>query len=197
MTEDMAEPLLPDRSKPDVLVPVKPAHEFTLAVVEVDDPQVLKTNQILKLPEDRIDRISCPEVVAGGEGMTGIEAEPDPLPCIDPLPDTGELYDLREDAILLSVGVLQKEHHIPFPFISERPVDGGDDPLLSRITPGPAVVSEVGHEVGYPEDIASLEFFREPCDRLFVDRIVGRCRVWEVGHVIDDRADAVCSHSHT
>ena len=86
MTEDMAEPLLPDRPESDMLVPVKPAPEFTLAVVEVDDPQVLKANQILKLPEHRIDRISRPEVVAGGKGMTGVKAETDSLTRIDPLP---------------------------------------------------------------------------------------------------------------
>jgi hypothetical protein len=35
----MPEPLLTDRTEPDVLVPVKPAPEIAFAVVEMNDPE--------------------------------------------------------------------------------------------------------------------------------------------------------------
>ncbi|KUK98321.1 MAG: hypothetical protein XE10_2100 [Methanoculleus marisnigri] len=49
VAEDLPEPLLPDGPEPDMLVPVKPAPESALAVVEVNDPEAGKTDQVVDL----------------------------------------------------------------------------------------------------------------------------------------------------
>lgn len=125
--------------------------------------------------------------------MTGIKTDPNSPVGIDPIKDPGKVGDGRPDAVLLPGGILKEEHHAALPRIGERPVDGSNHPLPPFIGPGAPVMPEVGHEVGYPEETAPPEFTGKRLNRLFIDRIVRRSQVWEVGHMVDDGTNPRCA----
>ena len=78
--QDMPEPVLPDKPEADVFVPVKAAAPVALGVVQVDNPEILQANLLVKLRKRFGNPFLSPELVARRERMAGVKADPDPLP---------------------------------------------------------------------------------------------------------------------
>jgi len=181
------EALLPDVAVADVLVPVEPASQSPLRVVEVEDLQLAEPHVLVEGPERLLQPRLAPDVVSCGIEVAGVEAYPNPVRLLYPREDLLHLLETGADASLLSCHVLEQEDATRLD-LPEGLVHGLSYPLYPHLHALPQVAAQVADEVLDPQRIAPPQLLDQHAHRLPPAVLLGRSDVGKVGHVGHDHS---------
>jgi hypothetical protein len=162
----------------DVLVAVEPGPEVGLRVVQVERQHAAKADGPLAFRHRALPALAPPDVVAGGEQVARVEADPDALGTPHARHQRTELGQSAADDVPGAGRVLERDLH---------PVQGRGDARDARVEPVAHVRARVDHDRGEPERLGAIELVGERVDRLPPLRRPGRGEVHEVARVREHR----------
>src|SRR2546430_13734584 len=126
------------------------------------------------------------EIVAGGEEVAGVEADPDALRNLDGAEEQGELLEGPADGRAAARGVLEEDHDA----IAARPrdhlVEGSHDAADALVEPLAAMGAGMDDHEGQAEGLRALELVLERRHRPLPLRLGGRGEVDQVARVGED-----------
>ena len=188
-------PAAPIAPGAEMLVPVEPAAERRLRVVQVHHHEPVDAEPAVDVVHEGIDPVGRVDRVAGAPQVGGVEAQADPLRRRSMagrrLEHGRELLHGRPDSASAAGRVLQDEHRRVRPVgrVGERPSDTLAQAVHAGIEPGQLVRARVDvHEAG-AETGRDPHLLGEHRDRLLVEVVLGAGQVDQVGGMDRDRAD--------
>jgi hypothetical protein len=173
-----------------VLVPIEPPAEPALRVVQVEGDDAPDADRRVERGHRAVVSGGRAEVVAGGERVLRVEAEPEPVAVARLGAQAAELLEAPADLRPLPGRVLERERRREAAARAEHLAErahGGTEP---RVVPRAAVRPRVGDEVRDAELLAALELGDQLADGALPEGLVGRGGVVEVRVVRAERADA-------
>lgn len=154
--EHEGESLLANRAETDVLVAVEARPLLTAGVVEVDEADEGKPDDLVEPGERLLDPLRGAQLVACSERVAGVETDSGFRGVLYPVEDGPDVLERASHAVLFPGGVLEEEEDAGGSN-REGPVHRVDHPLSPGIRPVPEVVAEVRDEEGDGELPAPFE----------------------------------------
>src|SRR6267143_2534041 len=114
--------LLPELPLPDIRVPVELRSEVAHRIVQVERADPTESDGLLNRPKERLVAVPRPEVVARGERMARVDADPETVRMGRAFHDLGELLKPIADDRPRARGVLQDREDIRAVRVFEAPV---------------------------------------------------------------------------
>src|SRR2546422_2141855 len=179
--------LLPELPFPDIRMAVELRSEVAHRIVQVERADPTESDGLVDRPEERLVAVPRPEVVARGERVARVDADPEAVRMGRAFHHLGELLEPIPDDRARSRGVLQDREHVRGVRVLEAPVEARRDRLDGvRLAP-PDVGSRVEDHVPDSEDLSPVELLHER-DAAVVERVIVRSR--EVDQIVrvNDRA---------
>src|SRR5882724_1308829 len=174
----------------DVLVAVDTAAQIFFRIVQMDDAYALDADQVLPRVHHLIVALGRAEIVPGRQQMAGIKTKPQPLRFGHLIENGGEVFELGGQHSSLSSCHLQRDGGLHVGGLAMDTIDGGRDapqPLFLALT---HMRTWVNYEVGNAQQLTALQFIEKGLNGFFVQGLVRRRQVNEIGAVSDDRTDA-------
>ena len=107
MVQDMTKPILSDETHADVFVPVKPAPEIALGIVDMNYLEPTDTQGPVQLCKGSLKTFFGAQLVPGGKRMTGIETDADPVGFFDPVDDRTDVLETAAHTVFLPCSVFK------------------------------------------------------------------------------------------
>lgn len=89
------------------MVTVNPAAKGALGIVEVHAAQILKADDTVEVGKGLLAGFGAPQVVAGGEGVAGIDADADTGFIFHAIDDGREMLELKAEVAATAGGVFR------------------------------------------------------------------------------------------
>src|SRR3989449_1341145 len=186
--------LLPELPLPDVRVAVEFRSEVAHRVVQVERPYPTESDALVDRPEERLVALPRPEVVARGERVACVDADPEAVRMGRAFHHLGELLESIADDRARPRRILQDREHIWGVRVLEAPVQACRDRLDGvRLTP-PQVGSRVENHVPNSEDLGTIELLHERNAAVVEGVFVRACEVDQIVRVNDRARNPVRRH---
>ena len=72
---------------------IDPTAELTLGTIDMHPLEILEADDPLKFGKGLAAGLLGTQIISGGKGMTGIEADPDPTLVLDAINDLGQMLE--------------------------------------------------------------------------------------------------------
>src|SRR2546428_360241 len=173
--------LLPELPLPDIRVPVEFRSEVAHRIVQVERADPTESDGLLDRPKERLVAVPRPEVVARGERMARVDADPETVRMGRAFHDLGELLKPIANDRSRARGVLQDREDIRGVRVFEAPVQARRDRLDGVRLAAPQVGSRLEDPVPDSEDLSAVELLHE-CVATVVEGVFVRPR--EVDQIV-------------
>src|SRR2546422_3553742 len=167
--------ILPELPLPDIRVAVELRSEVAHRIVQVDRADSPESDGLFDRPEERLVAFPQAEVVARGERVAGVDADPESIRMGRALHHLGELLEPIADDRPRARRILEDREHIRRVRMLEAPVQTGGDCLDGVRLPAAQVSSRVENHVVDSEDLSPVELLYE-CNAAVVERVIVRSR---------------------
>src|SRR5437870_762611 len=194
LVHEESERLLSELPPADVLVAVELRSEVAHGIVQMERADPTHSDGLIDRAEQRIVAVPRSEVVPGGEGVAGVDANPEAIRMRGALHHFGELLEPIADDGAGARRVLEDREDIRGVRVLETPVQTRRDHLDGVGLASPHVGSRVEDDVPDSQELGPVELLHER-NAAVRERVVVRSR--EVDQIVrmDDRAcDAVRGH---
>ncbi len=179
VVHDVAEGFPAELALAKAFVAVHPAAQVRLGIVQVHAAQVAEADDLIELGKGRFTGLAGAQVVAGGEGVAGIDADAHPGLVLHSFDDGRQVLEAVTDVAALPGGVLDDRGDTLGPF--QRPVDGVGHPAQARLL-GDLLQVAAGVEVEQlqPQLLAALHLVEKGRPRFLQPRLLGMPQVDEI-----------------
>src|SRR2546422_2273710 len=148
--------LLPELPFPDIRMAVELRSEVAHRIVQVERADPTESDGLVDCPEERLVAVPRPEVVARGERVARVDADPEAVRMGRAFHHLRELLGPIAEDRARSRGVLQDREHVRGVRVLEAPVEARRDRLEGvRLAP-PQAGSRVENPVSDSEDLGTI-----------------------------------------
>src|SRR3989454_3857199 len=187
LVHEETERLLPELPLPDIRVAVEFRSEVAHRIVQVERADPTESDALVDRPEERLVAVPRPEVVARGERVTCVDADPEAVRMGRAFHHFGELLEPIPDDRPRARRILQDREHVRGVPLLEAPVQARRNHLEGARLASSQVGSRVENHVPDSEDLGAIELLHER-NAAVVERVIVRPR--EVDQIVrvNDRA---------
>src|SRR5271157_596846 len=146
--------------------------------MERDDPA--EPDVLVELREGALVAVGVAQVIAGGEGMLGVEAEPQPFALLHGTENPPHLLERATQSAALPGRDLQRDLDLEARAFLVRLVNRVADRLDASLFAGADVRSRMRHEIRHSQRLASLELVDESGNRTLAKLLVRSAEVEQV-----------------
>jgi hypothetical protein len=171
-------------------VPVAPAAQAELRVVQVDRPHAREADPALQLVERLLVPCGCRHVVARRVEVARVEADPHALGTANGSQDLLDVLEAVAEVRALAGGHLEERHHVEAGRALEDVVEAAGDGGEPRLLPRPHVGAGMEDEVADAEGVAARHVGEEGGAAPPQRGGEGAAEVDEIGAVGEHDADA-------
>jgi hypothetical protein len=111
MVKKVPEPVFTDESHTYVFVPVKTAPPVTFRIIQMNDFEVSDANLVIELCKGVCDARFRSQLISRSKRVTGVKTDPGTAVIFNPVEDSPYVLKTAADTVLLSCGVLKKQHN--------------------------------------------------------------------------------------
>src|SRR5262245_11485897 len=164
----------------DMGVPIDAAAERLFAVVEMKRPQLFQADDALEFLEGCLIVSGGEQRVTGGENVTRVEANTEPLRILDAVDNGRQLLKTMPQAASLSGGRLQQDHHACFAAATVSFIESLGDAANAAARVAVGRRSRMHDQIRQPEHLGTFDFMDKSLDRAAVQRLIRRGEIDQV-----------------